>query len=75
MASHILIFTVAMNVLTGHATCFLVFGVVGLVISLIFSLPRTMKNMSWLSLACEYSDFLWRVPADQIQRSLVFSAL
>ncbi|KAL4876737.1 transmembrane amino acid transporter protein-domain-containing protein [Aspergillus karnatakaensis] len=57
MASHILIFTVAMNVLTGHATCSLVFGVVGLVISLIFSLPRTMKNMSWLSLASFISIF------------------
>ena len=55
MASHILTFTVAMNTLTEHGTCSLVFGVVGLIVSLILSLPRTMKNMSWLSLACQFS--------------------
>ncbi|KAI9370256.1 transmembrane amino acid transporter protein-domain-containing protein [Aspergillus egyptiacus] len=57
MASHILTFTVAMNTLTTHATCSIVFGIVGLVISLLFSLPRTMKNMSWLSLASFISIF------------------
>ncbi|KAL3478878.1 transmembrane amino acid transporter protein-domain-containing protein [Aspergillus californicus] len=57
MASHILTFTVAMNTLTDHGTCSLVFGVVGLIVSLIFSLPRTMKNMSWLSLASFTSIF------------------
>ncbi|KAL4792198.1 transmembrane amino acid transporter protein-domain-containing protein [Aspergillus venezuelensis] len=58
MASHILTFTVAMNTLTDHGTCSLVFGVVGLVVSLVFSLPRTMKNMSWLSLASFISIFI-----------------
>ncbi|KAJ0418655.1 transmembrane amino acid transporter protein-domain-containing protein [Aspergillus carlsbadensis] len=57
MASHILTFTVAMNTMTDHGTCSLVFGVVGLIVSLIFSLPRTMKNMSWLSLASFISIF------------------
>ncbi|KAL4756732.1 transmembrane amino acid transporter protein-domain-containing protein [Aspergillus foveolatus] len=57
MASHILTFTVAMNRLTNHGTCSLVFGVVGLLVSLVFSLPRTMKNMSWLSLASFISIF------------------
>ncbi|KAL2844545.1 transmembrane amino acid transporter protein-domain-containing protein, partial [Aspergillus pseudoustus] len=57
MASHILTFTVAMNTMTNHGTCSLVFGVVGLIVSLIFSLPRTMKNMSWLSLASFISIF------------------
>ncbi|OJJ53546.1 hypothetical protein ASPSYDRAFT_187757 [Aspergillus sydowii CBS 593.65] len=57
MASHILTFTVAMNTLTEHGTCSLVFGVVGLIVSLILSLPRTMKNMSWLSLASFISIF------------------
>ncbi|KAL2827320.1 hypothetical protein BDW59DRAFT_171353 [Aspergillus cavernicola] len=55
MASHILTFTVAMNTLTKHATCSLVFTVVGLTVSLLLSLPRTMKNMSWLSLAYKCS--------------------
>lgn len=41
-----------MNVLTNHATCTIVFTIMGMLISLIFSLPRTMgslSNMSYLS--------------------------
>jgi hypothetical protein len=53
MASHILTFTVAFNVITGHATCSIVFGVVGAVISCLLSLPRTLEKVSWLSLVCE----------------------
>ncbi|KAH8430945.1 uncharacterized protein LDX57_008608 [Aspergillus melleus] len=49
MASHILTFTVAMNTITKHATCSIVFGVVGLVLSFLFALPRTLKGMTWLS--------------------------
>ncbi|KAJ5113272.1 Amino acid transporter transmembrane [Penicillium angulare] len=50
MASHILTFTVAMNVITKHGTCTLVFGVVGMILSCFLSLPRTLANVSWLSL-------------------------
>ncbi|KAE8318223.1 transmembrane amino acid transporter protein-domain-containing protein [Aspergillus transmontanensis] len=50
MAGHLVTFTVALNSISGHATCSMVFGVVGLVVSLICSLPRTMKNISWLSI-------------------------
>ncbi|KAJ5747663.1 uncharacterized protein N7511_009359 [Penicillium nucicola] len=57
MASHILTFTVALNTITGHATCSIVFGVVGLVLSLILSLPRTLEKMSWLSLVSFISIF------------------
>ncbi|KAF7156664.1 hypothetical protein CNMCM5623_000337 [Aspergillus felis] len=49
MGGHILTFTVMMNTLTDHGTCSIVFGVVGLLISLILSLPRTFKGMTWLS--------------------------
>ncbi|GFF80071.1 putative neutral amino acid permease [Aspergillus udagawae] len=49
MGGHILTFTVMMNTLTDHSACSIVFGVVGLLISLILSLPRTFKRMSWLS--------------------------
>ncbi|GIJ89208.1 hypothetical protein Asppvi_008138 [Aspergillus pseudoviridinutans] len=49
MGGHILTFTVMMNTLTDHGTCSIVFGVVGLLISLILSLPRTFKRMTWLS--------------------------
>ncbi|PLB55240.1 hypothetical protein P170DRAFT_399243 [Aspergillus steynii IBT 23096] len=50
MASHLLTFTVALNTVTKHATCSIVFGVVGLIISFLLALPRTLDRMSWLSL-------------------------
>lgn len=53
MASHLLTFTVAFNSITNHGTCSIVFGVVGLVISFICSVPRTLEKMSWLSLVCK----------------------
>ncbi|KAJ5453935.1 uncharacterized protein N7458_004891 [Penicillium daleae] len=51
MGSHLLTFTVMMNTLTNHGTCSIVFGVVGLVISFIFALPRTLRKVSWFSFA------------------------
>ncbi|OAX77102.1 hypothetical protein ACJ72_08603, partial [Emergomyces africanus] len=50
MGSHILTFVVMMNTLTNHGTCSIVFGVVGMLISLILALPRTLQNISWLSI-------------------------
>ncbi|KAF5866034.1 hypothetical protein ETB97_001110 [Aspergillus alliaceus] len=50
MASHLLTFVIAMNRLTDHGTCSIVFGVVGMVVSFVLSLPRTLAKMSWLSL-------------------------
>ncbi|OJJ65759.1 hypothetical protein ASPBRDRAFT_669490 [Aspergillus brasiliensis CBS 101740] len=50
MGSHVLTFSVAMNVLTDHATCSIAFGILGMVVSFIMSLPRTLEKMSWLSL-------------------------
>ena len=50
MASHLLTFTIAMNAITDHGTCSIVFGVVGMVLSFGLSLPRTLAEMSWLSL-------------------------
>ncbi|KAL3462647.1 transmembrane amino acid transporter protein-domain-containing protein [Aspergillus heterothallicus] len=49
MASHLLTFTVAMNTITRHATCSIIFGVVGLVISCLLAIPRTLERMTWLS--------------------------
>ncbi|OKL56562.1 hypothetical protein UA08_08079 [Talaromyces atroroseus] len=51
MGSHILTFSVMMNTITDHGTCSIVFGVVGLVVSFIGALPRTLKKVSWLSIA------------------------
>lgn len=50
MASHLLTFTIAMNVLTGHATCTIVWGIIGVVIFTVLSIPRTLKNVSFLSI-------------------------
>lgn len=54
MSSHLLTFTVAMNTITDHGTCSVVFGIVGMLVSFILSLPRTLVKMSWLSLVCMY---------------------
>ncbi|KAK5159266.1 hypothetical protein LTS14_002408 [Recurvomyces mirabilis] len=51
MGSHILTFTIAMNAITGHATCTIVWGVVGVVILFLFTLPRTLRKVSYLSIA------------------------
>ncbi|KAL2826325.1 transmembrane amino acid transporter protein-domain-containing protein [Aspergillus cavernicola] len=57
MASHLLTFTVAMNTITEHGTCSIVFGVVGLVISYLLCLPRTSAKVSYLSIASFISVF------------------
>ncbi|OJJ58068.1 hypothetical protein ASPSYDRAFT_1178640 [Aspergillus sydowii CBS 593.65] len=51
MGSHILTFMVMMNTLTEHGTCTIVFGVVGLVVSFVCCLPRTLKKVSWMSIS------------------------
>jgi hypothetical protein len=55
MAAHITSFAVLMNVLTSHGACTIIFGVVGLVISILCTMPRTLKNISFLSIACKLS--------------------
>jgi len=52
MASHILTWTICFNVLTEHAVCNIVWGIVALVVFWIFDLPRTLKKMSYFSVAC-----------------------
>lgn len=52
MGSHLLTFTVMMNTITEHGTCTIVFGIVGMVLSLALSLPRTLKKVSYLSITC-----------------------
>lgn len=53
MGSHILTFTIAMDAITGHATCSIVWGIVGFVVLWILTLPRTLKKVSYLSIGCE----------------------
>jgi amino acid permease len=49
MAAHVLSFSIAMNVLTGHAMCSVWFGLIGMLLSFALGLPRTMKAISFLS--------------------------
>lgn len=49
MGSHILTFRVMMNTITEHGTCSIVFSLIGMLISLALSIPRTMRGMTWIS--------------------------
>ncbi|KAJ5595402.1 uncharacterized protein N7459_001610 [Penicillium hispanicum] len=60
MGSHILTFSVMMNTITEHGTCTMVFTTVGFVICMVCSLPRTMKNMTYIS-CCSFVSILTAV--------------
>lgn len=53
MGSHVLTFEIAFTTITGHPTCSIVWGVVGLIVLFLFTLPRTLKKVSYLSIACK----------------------
>ncbi|PVH91010.1 hypothetical protein DM02DRAFT_546652 [Periconia macrospinosa] len=50
MAAHVLSFGIAMNVMTEHGQCTVVFTTIGMVLSFILCLPRTLKNVSYVSI-------------------------
>ncbi|KAF2399961.1 hypothetical protein EJ06DRAFT_477557 [Trichodelitschia bisporula] len=50
MGSHVLTFNIAMNTITQHRACTIVWGVVGLVLLWVLTLPRTLKKVSYLSI-------------------------
>jgi amino acid permease len=50
--AHVLSFAIAMNALTGHATCTISFSAAGLLICFVLGLPRTFKHVSYLSIFC-----------------------
>ncbi|KAG8527873.1 uncharacterized protein KY384_006789 [Bacidia gigantensis] len=50
MGSHVLTFSIMLNVLSNHGTCSIVFGFIGLLVSLICCLPRTLLKVSYLSI-------------------------
>lgn len=54
MSAHVLSFGIAMNVMTEHGACTIVFSVVGLVVCFLLGLPRTFKNISYFSVFCKY---------------------
>ncbi|RAL10145.1 amino acid transporter [Aspergillus homomorphus CBS 101889] len=49
MGSHLLTFAVAMNTITNHATCTVAFSIVGFAISLLCTLPRTLRGMTLMA--------------------------
>ncbi|KAF2100618.1 amino acid transporter [Rhizodiscina lignyota] len=51
MAAHISTFSMAMNVLTDHGTCTTVFAIVGVILSILCTIPRKLSNMAWFSVA------------------------
>ncbi|KAF2840856.1 amino acid transporter [Patellaria atrata CBS 101060] len=51
MGAHLSGFSIMMNVLTDHAFCSVGFGALGLLICFLLDLPRTFKNVSYLSIS------------------------
>ncbi|KAF2142392.1 uncharacterized protein K452DRAFT_249073 [Aplosporella prunicola CBS 121167] len=49
MAAHVLSFSIAMNYLTDHATCSVVFGFLGFIVCLLLGLKRQLQNVAYLS--------------------------
>ncbi|KAL9127413.1 MAG: hypothetical protein Q9217_003709 [Psora testacea] len=50
MGSHVLTFSIMMNEVSNHGTCSIVFGLVGMAVSLVCCLPRTLHNVSYMSI-------------------------
>ncbi|KAJ5549751.1 Glycerol-3-phosphate dehydrogenase mitochondrial [Penicillium sp. DV-2018c] len=50
MGSHVLTFSIMMNVLTDHSSCTIIFSVVGLLASFMLTLPRRLERLSHISL-------------------------
>jgi len=53
MGAHVLSFSIAMNAITGHATCTIIWSTIGLGLCFVLGLPRTFKKVSYLSIFCE----------------------
>lgn len=49
MGSHILAFSIMMNVLTDHSRCTILYAATGLLVSFILTLPRRLEKLSHLS--------------------------
>ncbi|KAI4152247.1 MAG: hypothetical protein LQ340_003040 [Diploschistes diacapsis] len=51
MGSHILTFEIMLNTLSSHGTCTIIFGIVGLVVCYLCTLPRKLGDVSHLAIA------------------------
>lgn len=56
MGAHVLSFAIAMNAMTDHGACTIIFSVVGMIVCFMLGLPRTFKNISYLSIFCEWNE-------------------
>ena len=52
MASHVLTFSVMLNTVSEHGTCSIVFGICGMIVCFVGNLPRTLRDVSWMSWVC-----------------------
>lgn len=57
MGSHILTFSIMMNTITSHGTCTIAFSIVGMILCLLLTLPRTMEKVSYMSIVSFISIF------------------
>lgn len=53
MGSHVLTWSIAFDTMTGHAVCSIVWSVIGMIVMFLFTLPRTLRKVSYLSFACK----------------------
>ncbi|RPA72336.1 amino acid transporter [Ascobolus immersus RN42] len=51
MSAHVLSFAIMLNVLTDHKMCTIWFMFIGMIVSLICTIPRTLKHMAFLAIA------------------------
>lgn len=51
MGSHILTFSIMLNTVTSHGTCTIAFGIVGMIVCLVCTMPRTLKKVSYMAIA------------------------
>ena len=53
MGSHILTWVICFDTITDHAVCNIVWSIIALIVFWLFDLPRTLKGMSHMSIACK----------------------
>lgn len=51
MGSHVLTFSIMLNTISDHGVCTIVFAVVGMVVSILCTIPRTLLKVSYLCIA------------------------
>ena len=50
MGSHILTFTIMLNTVSDHAACSIGFGIVGMIVCFLCTLPRKLGDVSWMAI-------------------------